>query len=99
LEGADGTPITIGDLWALVPGTGNAGTDPNKIYFTAGVLNEAQGLFGSLAANPEPNNSAMSTTGSHSMTGSMTGSISDSMTNPVAGSMTGPVTGSHSMHG
>jgi uncharacterized protein (TIGR03118 family) len=99
LLGADGTPITIGDLWALVPGTGNAGTDPNKIYFTAGVQNEAQGLFGSLAAIPEPNNSAMSTTGSHSMTGSMTGSMSDSMTNPVAGSMTGPVTGSHSMHG
>jgi uncharacterized protein (TIGR03118 family) len=99
LLGADGTPITIGDLWALVPGTGNAGTDPNKIYFTAGVQNEAQGLFGSLAAIPEPNNSAMSTTGSHSITGSMTGSMSDSMTNPVAGSMTGPVTGSHSMHG
>src|ERR1700730_7246378 len=74
LEDANGAPITIGDLWALVPGTGNAGTDPNKIYFTAGVLNEAQGLFGSLAANPESNNSATSMTGSNSMTGSMTGS-------------------------
>src|ERR1700722_19819408 len=99
LEDANGAPITIFDLWSLVPGTGNAGTDPNKIYFTAGVKNEAHGLFGSLAANPESNNSAMSTTGSHSMTGSMTGSMSDSMTNPVAGSMTGPMTGSHSMHG
>jgi uncharacterized protein (TIGR03118 family) len=95
LEDANGAPITIFDLWALVPGTGNAGTDPNKIYFTAGVKNEAHGLFGSLAAIPESNNSAMSMTGSHSMTGSM----SDSMTNPVAGSMTGPMTGSHSMHG
>jgi uncharacterized protein (TIGR03118 family) len=91
LEGANGAPITIGDLWALIPGTGSAGSDPNKIYFTAGVQNEAHGLFGSLAANPEPNNSAMS------MTGSMTGSMSDSMTNPMAGSVTGP--GSHSTHG
>jgi uncharacterized protein (TIGR03118 family) len=69
LEGADGAPITIGDLWALIPGTGNAGSDPNKIYFTAGVQNEAHGLFGSLAAIPEPDKSAMSTVGSHSMHG------------------------------
>jgi uncharacterized protein (TIGR03118 family) len=66
LEGANGAPITIGDLWALVPGTGAAGTDPNKIYFTAGVQNEAHGLFGSLAAIPEPDKSAMSMAGSHS---------------------------------
>ncbi len=69
LEGADGAPITIGDLWALIPGTGNAGSDPNKIYFTAGVQNEAHGLFGSLAAIPEPDKSAMSTVGSHSLHG------------------------------
>jgi uncharacterized protein (TIGR03118 family) len=61
LEDANGAPITIGDLWALVPGTGNAGSDPNKIYFTAGVQNEAHGLFGSLAAMPEQDQSAMST--------------------------------------
>jgi uncharacterized protein (TIGR03118 family) len=67
LLGADGAPITIGDLWALIPGTGSAGTDPNKIYFTAGVQNEAHGLFGSLAAIPEPDQSAMSTAGSHSL--------------------------------
>jgi len=89
LEDANGAPITIFDLWALVPGTGNAGTDPNKIYFTAGVKNEAHGLFGSLAAVPESNHSAMS----------MTGSMTDTMTNPMAGSTTGPMTGSHSTHG
>jgi uncharacterized protein (TIGR03118 family) len=98
LEGADGTPITIGDLWALVPGTGNAGTDPNKIYFTAGVQNEAQGLFGSLAAIPESNNSAMSMTGSMTgaMTGPMTGSgaMTGAMTTPGTGSMTGSTMGS-----
>jgi uncharacterized protein (TIGR03118 family) len=67
LEGANGTPITIGDLWALVPGTGAAGSDPNKIYFTAGVQNEAHGLFGSLAAIPEPDKSSMPMAGSHSL--------------------------------
>jgi uncharacterized protein (TIGR03118 family) len=69
LEDANGAPITIGDLWALVPGTGAAGSDPNKIYFTAGVQAEAHGLFGSLAAIPEPDKSAMSTAGSHSLHG------------------------------
>ena len=69
LLGADGAPITIGDLWALIPGTGAAGSDPNKIYFTAGVQNEAHGLFGSLAAIPEPDKSAMPTAGSHSLHG------------------------------
>jgi uncharacterized protein (TIGR03118 family) len=62
---ATGAPITIGDLWALIPGNGSANSDPNKIYFTAGVENEAHGLFGSLAAVPEPDRSAMSMPGSH----------------------------------
>ena len=65
LLGATGAPITIGDLWALIPGNGSANSDPNKIYFTAGVENEAHGLFGSLAAIPEPDRSAMSMPGSH----------------------------------
>jgi len=65
LTDANGAPITIGDLWALIPGTGNAGSDPNKIYFTAGVQNEAHGLFGSLAAIPQPDQSAMSMPGAH----------------------------------
>lgn len=63
---ASGAPITIGDLWALIPGNGSANSDPNKIYFTAGVKDEAQGLFGSLTAVPEPNKDAMSMPGSHS---------------------------------
>jgi len=61
---ANGAPITIGDLWALVPGS-TANAAPNKIFFTAGVENEAQGLFGSLTATPEPDRSAMSMPGSH----------------------------------
>jgi uncharacterized protein (TIGR03118 family) len=62
---AKGAPITIGDLWALVPGNGSANSDPNKLYFTAGVQNEAHGLFGSLTAIPEPDRSAMSMPDSH----------------------------------
>ena len=73
LEDSSGAPITIGDLWALVPGTGNAGSDPNKIYFTAGVQNEAHGLFGSLSAMPESDRSAMSMTGPHPQSHSLHG--------------------------
>jgi uncharacterized protein (TIGR03118 family) len=51
LLGSDGKPITIGDLWTLTPGNGGSGGDPNTIYFTAGVQNEALGLFGSLTPN------------------------------------------------
>jgi uncharacterized protein (TIGR03118 family) len=69
LDGANGTPIAIGDLWALVPGTGAAGSDPNKIYFTAGVQNEAHGLFGSLSAIPDSDKSSMSMSGPHSSHG------------------------------
>ena len=64
LLGSDGTPITIGDLWALTPGNGGSGGDPNTIYFTAGLMNEAQGLFGSLTPN-----ATMTAAGGHSMYG------------------------------
>jgi len=57
LLGADGKPIVIGDLWALTTGNGGSGGDPNSIFFTAGVKDEAQGLFGSLAPDPSANHS------------------------------------------
>jgi uncharacterized protein (TIGR03118 family) len=59
LAGADGKPLVIGDLWALTTGNGGAGGDPNTIYFTAGVKNEAQGLFGSLTPNLMADHSMM----------------------------------------
>jgi len=49
LLGTDGKPIQIGDLWALTNGGGGKGGDPNSVFFTAGVENEAHGLFGSLS--------------------------------------------------
>jgi uncharacterized protein (TIGR03118 family) len=69
LTGANGHPIVIGDLWALTRGTGAPGSDPNKIYFTAGVKNEAHGLFGSLSANPDLDRSAVSALAGHHMHG------------------------------
>jgi hypothetical protein len=36
----------------LTPGNGGLAGDPNAIYFTAGVQDEAHGLFGSLTPNP-----------------------------------------------
>ncbi len=61
LDGSNGQPIQITDLWALEPGNNGPNSNPNDIYFTAGLQNEAHGLFGSLApANPQPTHSATS---------------------------------------
>jgi uncharacterized protein (TIGR03118 family) len=46
-----GRPVTIGGLWALHFGNGSAvGGDARTLYFTAGLNDEADGLFGSLRA-------------------------------------------------
>jgi uncharacterized protein (TIGR03118 family) len=63
LLGTDGQPIVLGDLWALINGGGGKGGDPGKVYFTAGVADEAEGLFGSLTPVPEPSVWAMMLTG------------------------------------
>ena len=49
LDGVDGKPITIGDLWSLTPGNGGMAGSTGEIFFTAGVQNEASGLFGAIA--------------------------------------------------
>lgn len=54
LSDAKGDPFVIDGLWALAFGNGNQGFDPNKLYFTAGLNDEANGLFGSLSVVPEP---------------------------------------------
>jgi uncharacterized protein (TIGR03118 family) len=46
LTGPNGTPIAIDGLWALI--VGNAAADPNAVYFTAGINDEENGLFGKL---------------------------------------------------
>jgi uncharacterized protein (TIGR03118 family) len=54
LLGWNSKPITFGDLWALTPGNGAGAGDTQKIYFTAGLHEESEGLFGVLSVVPEP---------------------------------------------
>jgi uncharacterized protein (TIGR03118 family) len=49
LDGVDGKPISIGDLWALTPGNGGSAGSTGEIYFTSGVQAESSGLFGAIA--------------------------------------------------
>jgi uncharacterized protein (TIGR03118 family) len=47
--------IRIDGLWGLINGDNNgAGRFTNQVYFTAGINNEQDGLFGTLNAVPEP---------------------------------------------
>ena len=55
LRDQDGKPLAIGDLWALTTGNGGNGGSANTVYFTAGVQNEANGLFGALNLAPNLN--------------------------------------------
>jgi uncharacterized protein (TIGR03118 family) len=60
LDGTDGKPLVIDGLWGLTIGNGSVmGGSLNSLYFTAGPNGEANGLFGSLTAVPEPSTWAM----------------------------------------
>jgi uncharacterized protein (TIGR03118 family) len=55
LTDAGGAAIVNDGLWALAFRTGGAqGTNPNSLYFTAGIQNEEHGLFAALTPVPEP---------------------------------------------
>jgi uncharacterized protein (TIGR03118 family) len=58
LTDAQGNPLVIGDLWGLATGTGavvgGGLSNPNAVYFTAGLFQESHGLFGDLVFVPEP---------------------------------------------
>jgi uncharacterized protein (TIGR03118 family) len=54
LSDSSGNPIEIDGLWALKVRPTGPSIDPNRVYFTAGINNEANGLFGALAAIPPP---------------------------------------------
>jgi uncharacterized protein (TIGR03118 family) len=49
LPGAEGEPLEIDGLWALIPGNGGGAGSTSDLYFTAGPAAEAHGLLGSLA--------------------------------------------------
>jgi hypothetical protein len=61
LDGVDGKPITIGDLWTLTPGNGGMAGSKGEIFFTAGVQAESFGLFGAIAPVPGHSNAFMVT--------------------------------------
>jgi len=54
LESSKGNPIEIEGLWALINGNGVNGGDKDKVYFTAGPMEEQHGLFGSLRQSDQP---------------------------------------------
>jgi len=54
LTGANGTPLSIDGLWALIPGNGGNSGNSQSIYFSAGPDGETVGLFGVISAIPEP---------------------------------------------
>ena len=54
VRNTDGDPLTIPGLWGLrFPTTSLNVTDPNALYFTAGINKEADGLFGTLTPSPQ----------------------------------------------
>jgi len=67
LTDQSGHPIVIPDLWELIPGNDGSAGNSDTIYFTAGLQDEMQGLFGSLTSNATP--SMMMANGSHHMSG------------------------------
>jgi hypothetical protein len=50
----NGDPIENTASWGLKFGNGGNGGDPNKLYFAAGINQEGNGLFGSIAVAAEP---------------------------------------------
>ena len=59
LADVGGAPIAIDGLWALKFGNDAAAGRSNELFFTAGIGGEAHGLFGELAAVPEPGTLAL----------------------------------------
>jgi uncharacterized protein (TIGR03118 family) len=55
INGANGQPLVNSFLWALETRAPGSGFDPNAVYFSAGINNQADGLFGRInAITPEP---------------------------------------------
>jgi uncharacterized protein (TIGR03118 family) len=62
LNGTNGSPIVIQDLWALTTGNGTSAGSTEQIYFTAGVGGYRDGLLGAiqLSSVPEPSTAVLS---------------------------------------
>ena len=54
LRNSFGGDLSIDGLWGIAVGNGGNGGDASRLYFAAGIEDEAHGLFGSLSPVPEP---------------------------------------------
>jgi uncharacterized protein (TIGR03118 family) len=54
LNGPNGQPLVNSFLWALETRTGGTNSNLNAVYFTAGIDNQQDGLFGEITAGPSP---------------------------------------------
>ncbi len=54
LDGSNGMPLTNAFLWSLETRTAGTAIDPDAVYFTAGINNQKDGLFGEIVFTPEP---------------------------------------------
>jgi len=58
-----GNPIVNDGLWAIAFGNHSATSDPNSLYLTAGLNDEADGLFARISMTPEPGSLLLMATG------------------------------------
>lgn len=54
LVDSNGKPISIDGLWTLTIGNGGTAGSTNQVFFTAGINDEVDGLFGTIQPVPEP---------------------------------------------
>src|SRR5262249_11442523 len=52
-------PLANSGLWALGTRTGGANVNTSAVYITAGINNEADGLFAAILITPEPGSMAL----------------------------------------
>ena len=52
LRGPNNKPIDVTDLWPLPLGNGGSAGSPNSLYFTAGLVDEGDGLFWKFDCGP-----------------------------------------------
>jgi uncharacterized protein (TIGR03118 family) len=63
MNDARGNPLSIDGLWALMFGNGAAAGPTNRLFFTAGINGEDDGLFGVIDPVPAPGSLALLTLG------------------------------------
>jgi uncharacterized protein (TIGR03118 family) len=59
LNGTNGSPIVIPDLWALYVGNNVASGSNQQLYFTAGSVGYSEGLLGVIQSVPEPSSAVL----------------------------------------